>query len=230
MVNILVNTWQVVKKAPTLTANVLHVWYFPESESHINSTDLSVCSSYEQVKAAKLYSSTARLRSLYNWAYRRQILSSYLGVTPDKIQFQRGAYGKPYIRWPPSALQFNMSHSGSLCLLAVYLNVEIGLDLEKIQPRSNIINIARRVFTPQINTELMKSSEDQQMAIFYYHWTRLEATVKANGSLLFANLNSLQEPSMSICNFIPAMGFQGCIAARTPLPSSKNWRYLMLIP
>src|SRR5690349_20188145 len=58
----------------------------------------------------------------------RQLLASYAGRDPDGIRFQRGANGKPSLAG--GELEFNLSHSGSLLLLALSRKQPLGVDLE----------------------------------------------------------------------------------------------------
>ena len=52
------------------------------------------------------------------------LLASYLGVTPAMLEFERGPGGKPRLREEP--LQFNLSHSERLALLALALGDKEG--------------------------------------------------------------------------------------------------------
>jgi len=150
-------------------------------------------------------------------------------MAPGRLQFGQGPYGKPHIAWPWPAPYFNLSHSGPLCLLAVSRDGEVGLDLEQVRPRSGALAIARRLFAPTIAAQLACLSAEQQVRLFHYHWTRLEAGVKARGSGLFEPA-SRDPDGLAFMGFVPAPGFQGCIAARGTLPPLACWRTLVLLP
>jgi len=183
----------------------------------------------EQSCAVRLRTTSARVQFLRIRLTRRRILGGYLGIAPERVLFGQGPQGKPYIAWPQPAPHFNLTHSGPLCLLAVCWDGELGLDLEQIRPRSGALAIAQRLFASGVAAQLTGAPAEMQTALFHYHWTRLEAGVKARGGGLFEPAS--RNPSgLTFMSFVPAPGFQGCIAARKALPSPAHWRTLVLRP
>jgi len=67
------------------------------------------------------------------WALR-EILSRYLGLPAGELRFETGRYGKPRLANPSGEPAFNLSHSGSLALVAVARR-EVGVDVERIRTK-----------------------------------------------------------------------------------------------
>jgi phosphopantetheinyl transferase len=64
----------------------------------------------------------------------REILVRYLGLPANELQLETGRYGKPLLASPAGELAFNLSHSGSLALVAVARR-EVGVDVERIRAK-----------------------------------------------------------------------------------------------
>lgn len=112
----------------------------------------------------------------------RTILSRYLKVAPNLVQFSYGPCGKPEIADNlDSTLCFNLSHSQGLALYAVTRSRKIGVDIEQIRPVPNMESIAERFFSQQENAAFKAVSAEQKLAAFFNCWTRKEAYIKAIG-------------------------------------------------
>src|SRR5689334_3123834 len=70
----------------------------------------------EQEKAKRLYSSAHRRRYIVARSTLRKILSYYLSVSPQTIKFDYSKYHKPFLSFPTSDLEFNLSHSENLAI------------------------------------------------------------------------------------------------------------------
>ena len=67
------------------------------------------------------------------WAVR-EILGRYLGLPASELRFETNPHGKPRLAAPADDLAFNLSHSGSLALVAV-AGREVGVDVERIRAK-----------------------------------------------------------------------------------------------
>jgi hypothetical protein len=67
------------------------------------------------------------------WALR-EILGRYLGLPTNELRFESSRHGKPHLASPETELEFNLSHSGSLALVAVARR-EVGVDVERIRTK-----------------------------------------------------------------------------------------------
>jgi 4'-phosphopantetheinyl transferase len=170
----------------------------------------------------------------------RLILAGYLDVAAAEVEFRTGPRGKPYL--VSDALQFNLSHSGKLALVAVG-HTELGVDVEKVRHLESLTPIAQRHFS---NSEFEKLDELEGHARelgFYRCWTRKEAYIKALGEGLSMALNSFdvslcEEPQFLACHdgredpadwsmvdVSPAPEYVGAIAMRAKQATVKTFRF-----
>jgi 4'-phosphopantetheinyl transferase len=70
----------------------------------------------------------------------RQIIGDDLGIQPRVMTFTAGPFGKP--RLADEGLLFNVSHSGSLALIAVGRDREVGVDIEALRHLDDAAAIA----------------------------------------------------------------------------------------
>jgi 4'-phosphopantetheinyl transferase len=81
----------------------------------------------------------------------------------------------------PRALQFNVSHSGNIALIAVGSEHPLGVDIEKIRGDVDTAALAERFFSPRERCELRALPDHFRLPAFYACWTRKEAFLKATG-------------------------------------------------
>jgi phosphopantetheinyl transferase len=112
----------------------------------------------------------------------RAILGAYLGEDPDAVALTVGERGKPALA-SGGPLSFNLSHSGGLALVAVGAGgVEIGVDVERLRPRRDLVRLAARWLPEDDATAVAAASEADRERVFYAAWTRHEARTKCTGS------------------------------------------------
>jgi 4'-phosphopantetheinyl transferase len=156
-------------------------WPAPD-EVHVWSVDLDrpvaalggLLTADELLRAASFKVEDGRRRFVATRGALRALLGRYLDADPASLRFGTTAYGKPRLD-PPSPLEFNVSHSGSVGLIAVTNDAEVGIDVEEVKPRADLRGLARRVFT-----ERERDAVDGELS-FYRHWVAKEAFVKATG-------------------------------------------------
>jgi len=117
----------------------------------------------------------------------RRLLEQYTGRPAAELELQMTEFGKPYL--PGSPVNFNVSHSGGIVLMAFSREVPVGVDIERVRPGVQARQIARRWFTPE-EVRWMEAVPALETARFFELWTRKEALVKGAGSGLFRELNS----------------------------------------
>jgi hypothetical protein len=97
--------------------------------------------------------------------------------------------GKPYLVSPEArrALNFNVSHSGEVLLVALSRTVEVGVDVELVRVVPEWRTIADRMFDARTRSQLGAdlARGDAEGDAFIRYWCRLEAAVKATGAGLF---------------------------------------------
>jgi 4'-phosphopantetheinyl transferase len=106
----------------------------------------------------------------------RALLAGYLDADPAALAFDER--GKPRLD-PPSALSFNLSHSGEAALIAVATETELGVDLEAVTQRADLDGLIRRTLLSSERAALDEAG-DRNLA-FHRHWVAKEAFAKATG-------------------------------------------------
>lgn len=148
-----------------MKAGELHVWIV-----RLDRPQALPPTQEESARAARFKVAEKQREFLRSHAALRAILG-----TSD---FALADAGKPYLPASPS-VKFNLSHSGERALVAVALDVEVGVDVEQIRPMPEWQGIAERFFPPSEAAELAGESD------FFRRWTRIEAVLKARGVGLY---------------------------------------------
>lgn len=112
----------------------------------------------------------------------RIILGTYLRRPPESLEFSEGPMGKPsLVAEQRDGLEFNLSHSGEVVLLAAARERPVGVDIVQHDPRADHAGIASRVFSAAEVRALEQQSRERRAATFYQTWARKEASLKARG-------------------------------------------------
>ena len=140
----------------------------------------------ERERAARFHFALHRLRFVHGRGLLRRMLGHGTGIAPAAIRFDHGAQGKPRLADQTSVqgggLDFNLSHSGPLALLALSDGAQIGVDIELPREMPDLLAIARRNFAPAEFRAMTAWPEHSRADAFLACWTRKEAFVKALGS------------------------------------------------
>lgn len=166
----------------------VHLWQacVPELLSQIPAFS-ALLDENEIARAKRFHFDEHRERYIVARAVLRHILSEYTEILPDKIEFVLGPRGKPYLKENKWDLQFNVSHSHDQVVYALTNHLEIGVDIEKIEPHFDV-EVAKRFFSPKEYAELMVLPEEKRISAFYHLWAGREAVIKALGEGLYAPL------------------------------------------
>ncbi len=204
--------------ANTLMDGEVHIWRFPLdlelSSKPLSPEEKQRLASIKRPRAACQYRSTR--------FYLRSILASYLGTEPAMLEFSIEAGGKPHLQHP--RLQFNLSHSHSLGLLAVSAQHPVGVDLEKIRPLKYARNIAKRLFPKNIREQLSDMDSNNQQLLFFQQWTAMEARQKTLGRGIFDT--PVAAEAIHCQHFMADQGFVAAVATESarekPIPRFFN--------
>ena len=170
------------------------LWCIPlPSQPQKQRTLQKLITSEELKKAKRLPSPKEQIQAIASRAAMRLLLAHYLQTPPKKIQFHYSSNGKPYLKNTP--ITFNLSHSGSLALLAITHTMPIGIDLEKINPHRPIQRLAKRHFS--IEECKWIEAQPQPTTAFYQLWVFKEALAKASASSLYQELHTKILPPSS---------------------------------
>ena len=174
-----VQTWRVPLDVP------------PETSARLYET----LSGDERRRSARFRFEGDRRRFIVAHGALREILGRYLGARPNQLRFVNNAFGKPALS-PEfgKRLEFNLSHSADLALVAVAADAKVGVDVECVRPQPDCAQIARHFFAPAEVHQLEKLPVHLQVHAFFDCWTKKEAYVKACGEGLGMPLTSFSVP------------------------------------
>jgi 4'-phosphopantetheinyl transferase len=149
---------------------------------------LETLSPEERERAARFHFPLHRGQFIACRGMLREILSSYLEMAPAQVRFSYNTYGKPAAQ--DSGIRFNVSHSGGWAMFAVTEGREVGIDIERIEPRVAQDQIPERFFSAWEVAQLRALPVTQQTEALFRCWTRKEAYIKARGLGLSLPLDS----------------------------------------
>jgi 4'-phosphopantetheinyl transferase len=167
---------------------LVHVWAMRTSTTELATRFELLLDRDEKMRARRLRCDEARNSFVIVRGALRILLGRYLRCSPAEVHIQYGPKGKPALG-RPGDLQFNVSHSHGLAVLAFTHGCGIGVDVEEIKSHVDIDGIAERFFCPAEVRELQLKPQHDRQRIFFLCWTRKEAYLKAIGDGLSAPLD-----------------------------------------
>jgi 4'-phosphopantetheinyl transferase len=119
-------------------------------------------------------------------------LARELDCDPAELKFETNAYGKPSVVLSSShvKLEFNLSHTEGLSVVAVSRYSRVGCDVEFLNRSGLDVEIARRFFTQEESQEIAEHPPEQQIERLLSYWTLKEAYIKAEGQGLSMGLDT----------------------------------------
>jgi 4'-phosphopantetheinyl transferase len=122
----------------------------------------------------------------------RKILSLYCDASPEHLEFDYAARGKPSLTGlhRNDDIRFNVSHSRGLALYAIVRARHVGVDVEYVRAITSMDHIAARLFLPEDCAWLTSLPRGSRQTAFYVCWTRREAYLKAKGSSIMRCVTS----------------------------------------
>lgn len=113
----------------------------------------------------------------------RRVLGAYLGLEPAAVPLALEPLGRPYVTDPSgrAPIDFNLSHSDSLALLAVGRRGPLGADVELLRPMNDALALAERHYVGDEIACVAGTSGAARERAFFTCWTRKEAVLKSTG-------------------------------------------------
>ena len=245
-----------VASAAALEADVPHVWRIALDDAARVDACWSILSEAEQVRARRFHRDVHRRRYIVAHGTLRVILSQYVAEPPESLAFVEGERGKPSLAQTRSArashVEFNLSHSDDLALVAVALDRPVGVDLERWSEETEHLELAERFFSPAERNALRALADDRVRLVegFFAAWTRKEAYLKATGAGITRGLHHFDvslspderarlvadrlDPSAAECWAMqalrPAARFSAALVASAPLAGVRLFDAAELYP
>jgi len=183
----------------------------------------------ERERAERFRQSDDRRRFIAAHGGLRVLTAAALGLAPDEMGFTLGEKGKPACR--QGKLEFSLSHSGGVVLIALSESLPVGVDVEEVRFFADHRAIALQYFHHGEAATLGPLEEPEATAAFFRCWTRKEAVIKALGLGLTMPLEDFQvscrpgeaprllsladypgHPPWTLFDLVPAEGHCGALA------------------
>jgi 4'-phosphopantetheinyl transferase len=190
----------------------------------------------ERLRAEAMPVEAARRRFVVARASLRYLLAVATGEAPDRLVLETGPHGKPFLPTAPGApgLEFNLSHSHDLALIALATGRRVGIDVEWTKGSAPVEGIARRFFSDAEQAWLAEAPTGGRRKRFFRIWVRKEAYLKGRGEGIsewihgtdFTSVADQRRPGSDQAGWqvrdvhgLPA-GFVGSIAVARPEPAA----------
>lgn len=180
---------------PLLALDAVHVWRVRLDPAVDVRDSWDLLSDDERSRAGRLVQEHHRRRFVAAHAGLRRILAGYTASAPRALEFARGPHGKPALAMAGAGsrpgLEFNLSHSGDLGLVAVARERPVGVDLERWKHEMDHLALAARFFSPaeRASLQALAARRDDLVYGFFAAWTRKEAYLKARGEGVMRGLH-----------------------------------------
>jgi 4'-phosphopantetheinyl transferase len=155
---------------------------------------LPLLSVQEHERAERFGTALLRERWTAGRATLRSLLGRTLGFDPAAVRLRRGLRGRPELDGN-YAVDFNVSHTGDMALIAIATGTQdgtrIGIDIEREDRSINTDGLARKFLTDRERAEIAPMATDARRRRFLRLWTCKEAMGKATGDALSAPFRNM---------------------------------------
>lgn len=112
----------------------------------------------------------------------RHLFSAYHAENPPgHWLFGKSETGRPMVDSAQSRLEFNLTHTGDVLLIAVSGSGRPGIDAERLGRPVEVSAIARRYFNSSEALQILDAAPEIKNELFLRYWTLKESAVKATG-------------------------------------------------
>jgi 4'-phosphopantetheinyl transferase len=167
----------------SLPAERIAIWRVDLDTPAAEDSEANILSADEIARANRFHFERDRLHFVHCRSALRRLLGEYLEIPATDVRFNYLANGKPEVEpnQNPRALQFNVSHSGELALIAFCARHRIGIDIEKVRQDVDTESLAERFFSMRERESLKSLPMQLRVLGFFACWTRKEAFLKSTG-------------------------------------------------
>jgi len=177
---------------PPLLEGQVHVWF---QDLALAASSLEkftyLLSDDERKRAGRFRFLVDSVEFVVSRATLRLLLAAYQSLQADQLNFLVSEYGRPGLvaQAQDQPIQFNISHSSSLALLAFSRRHRIGIDVERVRHDFEPLDISDKYFSLSERAVLRGLRSELRHEAFFRCWTRKEAFIKAVGEGLSHPLN-----------------------------------------
>lgn len=122
-----------------------------------------------------------RIQFVLGRAVVRRICSTAFGIDPTAVEIALSQSGKPYVISPSGRLEFNISHSNGIVVIAWNGSHPVGIDVEATDESRPFQEMSRVAFSKTECAVVSAASLNKVQRTFLRIWVRKEAVLKAEG-------------------------------------------------
>jgi 4'-phosphopantetheinyl transferase len=180
---------------PPLAAGIA-LWWCELTHDADHVERLAAClSPAEHARAARFGTAELRRRWIAGRVTLRRLLGTTLGVDPADVAIERGPRGRPRLADDRSGIDFNVSNTRLVALIAIARalpsGTRVGVDVEHEERAVGAERLAVKFLTTNERATLEGASADEHRRRFLHYWTCKEAMSKATGDGLAAPFRRL---------------------------------------
>ena len=196
------------------------VWIARVSQARDSLIFLEPClDTRDRERAARFRFPEDRARFVLGRGLLRKCLGHYLHQAPETIELAYADRGRPVFPHDET-VQFSVSHTHDLVAIALTADARIGIDLECVEPRLDLPELAKQIFSEEDLLTFQALPASEAPAAFFRAWTRKEAYLKACGEGITERLRQIS------VSFGPEGA--GVIKDAREESATKTWRVLAL--
>ncbi len=167
----------------SLSPGVVHVWRALLDDSTARASRFCLhLSDDERERADRCRSPQPQFQFVITRSILRILLGRYLGIPSTQIHFETQPQGKLILVQRSAApIQFNVSHTRGMALIALTLQHAVGIDVERIDRAIQDCDIAERYFSARESKHLASLPALDRPHQFFSYWTCKEAFLKMQG-------------------------------------------------
>lgn len=182
-----------------------------------------VLSNDECNRAARFMFASDRRDFIAAHALLRTTMSEFATTTASEWRFKTTTDGKPIVdcRMGTTYLDFNISHTSGLVACVVARNIDVGIDVERVDRGVNANDVAPFCLSPTECSNLMTVRGPDQSARFIELWTLKEAYLKGLGC-------GFAIPPSALSFHTDRLGTIICTSQLHPV--SRGWHFEVSMP
>jgi 4'-phosphopantetheinyl transferase len=138
-------------------------------------------------------------------------------MPPTSVDIVYSKDGKPGVGDPACHLRFNVSHSGDNLVIAFSDQVEVGVDVERVDKDAMDECTVTRSLHPDELLRLRELEEDEKGKFFFECWTKKEAFLKLLGCGFAIEPNEIDLFSSGVMAH-SLLGNEVCFTELPPIP------------
>jgi 4'-phosphopantetheinyl transferase len=189
---------------------------------------MSMLSFDERERAARFRTESSRRQFVLARGVLRDVLCRYTGSPANELHFAYTAFGRPYLAGQKQQrIDFNVTHSQNICLIAVSSRYRIGVDIEYASSVIDHEAVARESFSSEEFAKFEAVDSALRTQTFFEIWTRKEAHLKAIGKGFFADVHKTAPDAShwTIRTFLPDEGYIAAAAVEADHFDIQAWHW-----